>query len=467
LEIADKKALVVGLGRSGVETLIFLKKRGALLAAADMLPEKQLEASMNALRELNITFSLGNHNVETFLAADFIVISPGVPHTIAPLAAAREKGIPVMGELELASRFITEPVIAVTGTNGKTTTTGLIGDMLKQSGQTVFVGGNIGNPLVGYVDSGQKADHLVVEVSSFQLDTIETFRPEISVLLNITPDHLDRYADFDAYVASKFRIFENQSSANTAILNGKDPRIRRMCHRITAEKLFFTGGGLQEQRSVINEKGIFFYLTKRDDRQHVAAFRQKTFKVDFPEDRGMFQCRHMRENAAAACLAAHAAGAGYKDMQRALAAFSEQAHRMEYLGAFKGVHYYNDSKATNVDAVIQALACLAGPVVLIMGGRNKGNDFSALAQSIQQKVRVLILLGEAAGEIEDSLGHLATCKHVFSITQAVTQAHASAVQGETVLFSPACASFDMFRDYKDRGNRFRDAVYRLGRRVMK
>jgi UDP-N-acetylmuramoylalanine--D-glutamate ligase len=431
------------------------------------LPEKQLEGSMNALRDMDITFTLGNHAMETFLAADFIVISPGVPHTLPPLLAASEKGIPVMGELELASRFIAEPIIAVTGTNGKTTTTGLVGSMLQQSGQTVFVGGNIGNPLIGYLAGEQKADHLVVEVSSFQLDTIETFKPKISLLLNITPDHLDRYPDFDAYVASKFRIFENQSSTDRAILNGDDPQIRRYCDRIPAAKYFFTGGGDRERRTVISDKGISFCLLAGNAEPASACADDRQPPVAFPEGRGLFQCRHMRENTAAACLAAHAAGAGFDDMQRAIQDYGQQAHRMEYIGTVDGVHYYNDSKATNVDAVIKALACLDGPVVLIMGGRNKGNDFSALAQSIRCKVKTLILIGEAAQEIEDTLGQLVGSERVTGMAQAVARAYASASPGETVLFSPACASFDMYENYQERGNRFRDAVHRLGQRVMK
>ena len=459
--------LVVGLGRSGIATLLFLKKRGALLTAADMSSEKELEAAMNQLRDMDITYEFGSHRVKTFLSSDLIVLSPGVPHTIPPIAAAREKGIPVMGELELASRFIADPIVAVTGTNGKTTTTGLVGDMLAASGQNVFVGGNIGNPLIGYVDSPRKMDLLVVEVSSFQLDTIERFTPRIAVLLNITPDHLDRYADFEAYVDAKGRIFKNQSASDTAVLNGSDPWVRRLCPRITAKKLFFTGRRNHEQGADINPESIYVYPGALGSAPVRESIRDMGGKIELPRHRQQFQCRHILENVSAACLAALAAGASISGIQQALYDYSAQPHRMEYLGMIDGIRYYNDSKATNVDAVLRALECLNGPLVMIMGGRNKGYDFYELAEPVKQKVKVLILLGEAADEIAKALGHLTRSKKVASMAEAVAEAHAAALPGGTVLFSPACASFDMYQNYKERGESFREAMQRLGKRTRK
>jgi UDP-N-acetylmuramoylalanine--D-glutamate ligase len=467
LEIANKKALVVGLGISGIETVAFLKKRGAAVIATDTASENELEASMNRLYSMGIPCELGSHHMDTFLSSDFIIVSPGVPTTIPPITAAMEKGIPVLGELELASRFISEPMIAITGTNGKTTTTGLVGDMLKASGQNVFVGGNIGTPLIAYADRKEKSDHLVVEVSSFQLDTIKTFKPKISVLLNITPDHLDRYADFEAYADSKGRIFQNQSKGDTAILNGYDPRVRRLCAQITADKIFFSGRSDHEQGADITEKGIGFHFHSRGAGLPGSPMPDAGEKIYWPAGRKHMQCRHILENISAACLAALTAGAAVKGIQQVLNAFSGLPHRMEYIGSIDGAPYYNDSKATNVDAVLRAVECLEGPIILIMGGRNKGSDFSLLADSIRQKVSTLILLGEAAGEIAKALESLTVTKKVKNMAEAVAEAHASVVAAEKVLFSPACSSFDMYQNYKERGDSFREAVNQLGRQVMK
>ena len=457
----------MGLGKSGIETIIFLKKRGAVVVATDTASENELEGSMNRLRNMEIRWEVGSHHMDTFLSSDFIIVSPGVPHTIPPIAAAMERGIPVLGEIELASRFISEPLIAITGTNGKTTTTGLLGDMLKASGQRVFVGGNIGTPLIAYADNQQKSDHLVIEVSSFQLDTIETFKPKISVLLNITPDHLDRYADFTAYVDSKGRIFKNQSKDDTAILNGFDLWVRGLCGQITAETLFFTGRLDHEQGSEVTEQGIGFHFLSRGADATKGLIPDTGEKIYWSAGQKHLQCRHILENISAACLAAMTAGATIEGIQQALDAYDGLAHRMEYIGMIGNTPYYNDSKATNVDAVLRALECLEGPIVLIMGGRNKGSDFSPLANIIRQKVRTLILLGEATEEIAETLAGLAMTKKVKSMAQAVAEAHASAVAEEKILFSPACASFDMYENYKERGDNFRDAVKRLSKRAMK
>ncbi len=457
----------MGLGRSGIETATFLKKRGATVIATDMASENELEASINRLRGMGITWEVGTHRMETFLSSDFIIISPGVPSTIPPIAAAMEKGIPILGELELASRFISEPMIAITGTNGKTTTTGLVGDMLKASGQSVFVGGNIGTPLISYADGKEKSDHLVVEVSSFQLDTIKTFKPKISVLLNITPDHLDRYTDFEAYVDAKGRIFKNQSKEDTAILNGSDPGVRRLCGQISADKIFFGGRSDHEQGAEITARGIGFHFHSPGAGSTHGPIADTAEKIYWPAGQKHVQCRHIKENISAACLAALTAGATMKGIRRALNAYNGLPHRMEYIGMIGGAAYYNDSKATNVDAVLRAVECLEGPIVLIMGGRNKGSDFSLLADSIRQKVSTLILLGEAAEEIAQALEDLPIIKKVKSMAEAVAEAHASVVAEEKVLFSPACSSFDMYQNYKERGDSFREAVKRLSRRVMK
>jgi UDP-N-acetylmuramoylalanine--D-glutamate ligase len=287
------------------------------------------------------------------------------------------------------------------------------------------------------------------------------------VLLNITPDHLDRYDDFAAYVDSKGRIFKNQSKEDTAILNGSDPWVRGLCGRIIAETLFFTGRSDHEKGSEVTEQGIGFYFLPPGIGSNNDSIKEAGERIYLPAGRKHLQCRHILENISAACLAAMTAGATVEGIQHALNAYDGLAHRMEYIGMIGNTPYYNDSKATNVDAVLRALECLEGPIVLIMGGRNKGSDFNLLTDSIRQKVSTLILLGEATEEISETLSGLTITKKARSMAQAVAEAHASVVAEEKVLFSPACASFDMYQNYKERGDDFREAVKRLSERVMK
>jgi UDP-N-acetylmuramoylalanine--D-glutamate ligase len=462
MELENAKALVVGMGRSGFEAASFLTQRGATVTISEMAAENELGDAPRKLREMGVRTEFGGHVMGTFTETDFIVISPGVPHTIPAVRAAQKKGIPLMGEIELASSFIREPIIAVTGTNGKTTTTRLIGEMLEQSGQTVFVGGNIGNPLISYLTGHVKARHLVVEVSSFQLDTIAAFQPDISLLLNISDDHLDRYSDMEAYAKSKARILENQKKNNTTVLNGDDEWIRKLCGGCKPEKLFFTGRRENEKGADIGTHAIVFHglgrhigkaasKKKPGDRRH-----EKRAVVAL--DRVALKCRHELENISAAALAALVAGGKLSGIQKALENFRGLPHRMERVATLNGIVFYNDSKATNVDAVLRAIECLQGPIHLIMGGRDKGGQFHLLEASIRQKVKSLFLLGEASAEIEAALGKLTATRKVKTMKEAVTSAHAAASPGEVVLLSPACASFDMYRDYKERGDAFRKIV---------
>jgi UDP-N-acetylmuramoylalanine--D-glutamate ligase len=449
MELQHSKALVVGMGRSGFETASFLTQRGATVTISEMAGENEMGEAARKFCELGVQTEFGGHVMDTFTHADFIVISPGVPHTIPPILAAQEKGIPLIGEIELASRFIKEPMIAVTGTNGKTTTTRLIGNMLEQSGQTVFVGGNIGNPLISYLAGHEKAHRLVVEVSSFQLDTITSFRPDISLLLNITDDHLDRYTGIEAYAKTKGRILENQKKNDIAVLNGEDRRIRQICSTCEPEKVFFTGRWKEEKGADIGTHAITFHGLDPLHRKNRAAINL---------DRVPLKCRHELENISAAGLATLVAGGTLTGIQKALEAFRGLPHRMERVAALDGIVFYNDSKATNVDAVLRAVECLQGPIHLIMGGRDKGGQFHLLESSVRQKVKNLILLGEASGEIEAALGNLTATRIVATMKDAVAFAHAAASPGEVVLLSPACASFDMYQDYKERGDAFRRTV---------
>jgi UDP-N-acetylmuramoylalanine--D-glutamate ligase len=454
LQLAGKRALVVGLRRTGVAVARFLLARGADVIVTDKASVTELREQLELLSRLAIRTELGEHRPETFQQADLIVVSPGVPHTLEPLAAARDRGVPVIGEIELAARFIREPILAVTGTNGKTTTTELVGEMLKRSGLRVFVGGNIGNPLIGRVAQSEPLDLVVAEISSFQLDTTETFRAQVAVLLNITADHLDRYPDFEAYTASKFRIFENQQPADVAVINLADPVIRRLAHRIKSRKLVFGSPAGTDEGAILEANRITIRMApRRTGHEEVGEVGLSGFRL-----RG----RHNRENACAACLAALAAGATWEGIQTAINSFEPTPHRIEFVARVDGVSYYNDSKATNVDAVARALESFSHPVVLIMGGRDKGGDFRALTEHVQRHAKHLILTGEAAEQIYAALGHLLPSDLTPSMPAAVRRAHELAVAGEEVLLSPGCASFDRYANYAERGEDFRRAVMALG-----
>ena len=467
MNLKDKKTLVVGLGRTGLAAARFLHQKGARVLVADTADETQLGDSVRTLREMGVALELGPHRITSFQNADLIVVSPGVSHTIEPIAQARARGIQLMSEVELASRFIKEPIVAVTGTNGKTTTTELLGQMLKNSGISVFVGGNIGNPLIEYAGSGQKMQVVVAEISSFQLDTIERFRPKVSVLLNITADHLDRYPDFEAYVDSKIRVFSNQQADDVAVLNGSDPLIRVKTKEIKSQRLFFPALQADEQGAVLNGKRIILNLNKLKRIQskiripHSAFRNQENLDIAKIRLRG----RHNFENACAASLAALASGATLEGIQKTLDHFKGLAHRLEPVATVNGVHYYNDSKATNVDGVLRALDSFSKPVLLLMGGRDKGSNFSELQDPIRAHAKELIVMGEAAEAIRAALGQLLPTKVAASMQDAVTTAFQDADPEDVVLFSPGCASFDWYSNYAERGDDFRRAVGEIKKRA--
>ena len=455
MELSGQNIVVVGLARSGVAAAQFLKGRGARVTITDQSPEAGLGAFVQKVRELDVMLELGGHRTATLDAADLIVLSPGVPHTLPLFEKARARGVSVIGEIELASRFIETPVVAVSGTNGKTTTTELLGQMLAASGLKVFIGGNIGNPLIEIAGREIDLDVIVAEVSSFQLDTIETFRPHVGVLLNITPDHLDRYRDMKAYRDSKGRLFLNQTKADFAVCNGNDAVVQELGQKGAGCLLNFYSvppvSGAPGQGAIITPHQIVI---------QAPGFEEA--RIDLSQTALIGP--HNRENIAAAALAALAAGGTAEGIQRALDDFKALAHRLEMVDTVRGVRFVNDSKATNVDAVIRALECFQTPVVLIMGGRNKGYDFTVLGEYVRQRVRKLIVIGEAADEILDALGAMPFegAVRARDMAQAVQLAADAARQGETVLLSPACASFDMFANYAERGETFRRLVKELG-----
>lgn len=452
--LTNKHITVVGLGRSGEAAARFLARKGSRVTVVDHGPESRFQAAVEALTPLGIQFRLGSQNADAdaFETADAVVLSPGVPHTLPMLAPARKKGIPVIGEMELAAAHVQEPILAITGTNGKTTTTELAGKLLENSGIRVFVGGNIGTPLIAYADGVYpKADVLVVEVSSFQLDTIARFRPATAVMLNITPDHLDRYADFSAYAASKWKIFHNQEPCDLAVLNAMDQTVMEMLgkHQIFPRCRFFSTRAVTHGAWIDGDT-----LRIMEDGHETASFSLA---------RSPLPGLHNQENIAAACLAVRAHGATDAGIQKILDTFTGLSHRMEPVGTCRGVRFVNDSKATNVDAVNRALDGVDGPVILIMGGQNKNCDFRQLREKVQARVKILVTMGEARDDIAAALagapgsGILA----VHTLAEAVEKAFLAAHQGDTVLLSPGCASFDQFSGYAQRGDRFREVVKTL------
>ncbi len=454
MNLTAKNIVVVGLAHSGLATARFLCRKGAKVTITDRASLEQLRDSANEAEGLGARLELGGHRQETFDSADLIVVSPGVPHTIPPLKQARAKGIDIIGEIELAGRFITAPIIAITGTNGKTTTTELLGHIMACADRPTFVGGNIGTPLITYADNpNADASVLVVELSSFQLDTIQTFRPDVAVLLNISSDHVDRYGDMNAYVFSKGRIFENQTEEDVAVCNSDDPRIMALIPAIKSRKIFF--GHLADARSEDDEERKALI----DHRRILVRGKDRPTK-HFDLTGSSLLGAHNMENAAAAILAAQAVGIDDHSIQKALDTFIMQPHRLERIATINGVTYINDSKATNVDAVARALACFDAPIVLIMGGRNKDNDFGPLRKLVHRHVATLITYGEAGDDIQKALkgacnGRSFTRKN---FEDAVLLAHDMAETGQTVLLSPACASFDQFSGYSQRGDKFRSIV---------
>jgi UDP-N-acetylmuramoylalanine--D-glutamate ligase len=446
MELRGKNIVVVGMARTGIATARFLLDRGGRVTVSEAKPEAQLPAEALTLAQQGVLLETGGHRMETLLGAELIVVSPGVPLDIAPLRAADKSGIEIISEIELAYRFLQTPLIAVTGTNGKTTTTSLLGDLFRHAGKQVFVGGNIGTPLIAYVSGTQDRDFVIAEISSFQLEGIKSFRPFISVLLNITEDHLDRYQSFADYSAAKGRIFLNQAESDIAVLNYDDPQVREMDRAIRAQKVFFSTR--QPLPDGISYNGAL-HLRLRGEDAHIAIA-------------GAFLAGiHNVENMMAAAAVGFVCGLSLQSMQQALVRFSGLKHRMELVDQIRGVTFYNDSKATNVGAVVKSLESLPAPLVLIAGGKDKGGSYAPLQSLLRQKVKLLILLGEARERMRAELGGEIETVMTASLDEAVHTAFSRSEAGDTVLFSPACSSFDMFTSYEHRGACFKELVSAL------
>jgi UDP-N-acetylmuramoylalanine--D-glutamate ligase len=461
MELIKKHITVVGLGVTGDAVARFLVNQGAIVTVTDSGSGDRVKKAAEKLKSVGVLVELGKHNPDLFNETDLIVLSPGVPHIAKHFNEARERGIPVLGEIELACRFISEPIIAVTGTNGKTTTTTLLGEMLMKSGKKTFVGGNIGNPLIDYVNSNKKADCLVVELSSFQLDTIEYFRPDVAVLLNVTDDHMDRYPNFKAYVNSKARIFENQTSDDIAVLNGFDHAIEEMSSRIKAKKVFFyqkdKASAMSKDYAVIQKQTV---LSKTRISIHMGDL--KGWNPDLSEFKPVGI--HNLENASAAIVAALAAGATKEGINSALKNFKGLSHRLEKVATINGVDFINDSKATNTDAVAKAMETFDQPQIVIMGGRDKDSDFKRLRSVVRKHVKHLILMGESAEKIYGILSDIVDAEIAGSMKDAALKAFMASAPGDVILLAPGCASFDMYTNYKERGEDFCRAVQLLDSR---
>jgi UDP-N-acetylmuramoylalanine--D-glutamate ligase len=447
MDLLGKKALVVGVARTGIATAKFLRARGSIVSTTEVKPKEEMREAILELRGTDIQAEWGGHQTETFLKSDLIVISPGVDPNIEPIQKALQKGIKVISELELAYHFIQVPMIAVTGTNGKTTTTLLIGEMLRGDGRKVGVGGNVGEPLILFANEENRWDVLVVEVSSFQLEVIEDFRPRFSVLLNITEDHLDRYPSYAEYIEAKMRIFSNQDSGDTAVLNKDDPIVMKISERVKARKVLFS------MKEELNE-GTFAH-------GQTVSLRLGGKEENYPLDKAPLKGVHNVENMMAAITVARLFGCSKEAIQNVLNWFKGLEHRLEFVQEIEGIRFYDDSKGTNVGSVVKSLQSFSGPVILIAGGKDKNGDLSPLRDLIRNQVKHLILIGEAKERMGRELGGLTTTTMTKTLEDAVLLAYQTAKKGEVVLLSPACSSFDMFKDYKERGRVFKEAVNRI------
>ena len=449
MDLKHRHIVVFGLGRSGLAAAELLLAKGARVTVTDSRGPGDLGEAVAAAEELGCALDLGGHDAALLERADLIVISPGVPHTIAPLMAARQRGVAVIGEVELAARFITAPIAAVTGTNGKTTTTELLGAMLKASGRATFVGGNIGNALSRCATSGERFEAVVAEISSFQLDTTERFRPRVGVLLNISADHLDRYDGLAGYAASKARLWARMGDGDYLVYNGMDAAVVDLVAGAPGTRLPFRNAGSQEDPS----PGALI----RAEQIELRLEENGATTLDLSRTRLLGP--HNRENIAAAALTALALGGTPAGIQRAVDGFAPLPHRIEPVGTVGGVTYVNDTKATNVDATVRALACFEGPVALILGGRNKDNDFRQLRAAVRAGARLVIANGECREEIAAALAGCGVPVEVVATqAEALDTARRAAAPGWTVLLSPACASFDQFDNYAARGAAFRATV---------
>jgi len=448
MEISGKKVLVVGLARTGLVAAHWLVKRGAVVTVTDMRPPQLFSKEIPELLDQKIGMELGLHREESFLRHDLIVISPGVPSDLPVLNVARQKGIPVVPEIEVAGWFLEGRLAGITGTNGKTTTTVLLGKILEASGFSPFVGGNIGVPLLSALDRDPVPSMLVAELSSFQLETIHSFRPHVAVLLNLSPNHLDRHPDFETYVAAKARIFQNQTADDYAVLNADDPHVMNLAPGIRSKKVFFS-----RQRELPN--GVF--ISDGRIRYRVRNLEAALMETQDVRLRGEFNLENTLAASAAACVL----GADFGSIRRAVREFQGVEHRLEFVREIQGIAFYNDSKATSVDAAAKALSTFERGVHLILGGKDKGAPYAPLRSLLKDRVREVLVIGAARERIANELAGAVDIVEAGDLETAVRQAFGCAEPGDVILLAPACASFDQFEDFEHRGRVFKALVESL------
>jgi UDP-N-acetylmuramoylalanine--D-glutamate ligase len=453
MDVNDKRVLVVGLGKSGVASALFLKAKGARVTVSDTKPQDQLKDEIPVLLDQGIAVETGGHGERTFGGQDLIVVSPGVPTDAPPLMQARALGGNVIGEIELAAQFFPGRIVAITGSNGKTTTTTLAGEVVAAGGIRVVVGGNIGTPAISLVEGATANTIAVWEVSSFQLETIQTFRPQIAVVLNITPDHLDRHRTFTAYTDAKARILENQQGEDFAVLNADDLTCVELASRTRAQVFWFSRTREVKQGAFVHNGRIFFRdHSGQKEIMHVSEIPLKG--------------AHNVENVLAAVCVGALLRCEPDRIRKTVRDFKAVEHRLEYVATIRGVDYYNDSKATNVDATIKALESFPANIHLILGGKDKGSDYTVLNDLLRERVKRVYTIGAAAAKIESQIassksGGAAEIDHAETLEKAIRRAAEAATPGDIVLLAPACASFDQFRNYEHRGKVFKEVVNAL------
>ena len=450
IELRKMRVLVIGLARTGIATALFCAKHNAIVTATDTRPENDLGDAPAKLREAGVTLELGGHVEKTCLAQDLIIPSPGVPADHPLLIKARSKRITIWSEIELAYRFLEGELIGITGSNGKTTTTTLLHHILKHAGKQAILAGNVGTPLISCVEAMNSQTVAVVELSSFQLELIDKFRPNIGVFLNLTPDHLDRHKTLEAYTAAKARIFANQTELDAAVLNADDPPTVALLPK-KPQLFWFSRNKTVDQGACVRDDGVVIVHRGKQE------FVMKIADIPLPG-------AHNLENVLAAATAARLAEVDAASIGSAVKSFTAVEHRLEFVAEIGGVRYYNDSKATNVDATLKALDAFPGRILVILGGKDKGSDYTVLQKPLRQKAILVLLIGAAADKIDQQIAGSVAIERAGTLQNAVAIASQAAKPGDVVLLAPACASFDQFQNYEQRGQVFKDLVHRLAQR---
>ncbi|NYF81193.1 UDP-N-acetylmuramoyl-L-alanine--D-glutamate ligase [Granulicella arctica] len=447
MELKDKRVLVVGLGKSGLAAALFLRGQGARVTVSDARSSAALAGEIPALLEAGIMVEAGGHGLLTFRRQDLIVASPGVPLDTPEVKQVMAYGMPVIGELELASRYLQGKVVAITGSNGKTTTTSLVGKILSDAGLPTQVGGNIGLPVIELIAESKAETVNVLEVSSFQLETVVEFHPQIAAILNLTPDHLDRHGSFENYVAAKEKIFARQTAEDALVLNADDRVVQMCASKVKSQVFWFSGTKVVRQGAFVRD-GVVAWVAKE------GGMTEPVMPVSEIALKGA----HNVENVLAAVCMARIAGVAAESIRASVASFRAVEHRLEFVADVDGVAFYNDSKATNVDATMKAVASFAGGVHLILGGKDKDSDYSLLAPLLRERVKAVYTIGSAAEKIERQLQGVVKMVEAGTMEVAVAEAAKAAAPGDVVLLAPACSSYDQFENYEHRGRVFRELV---------